>query len=182
MGLAAWCCLPSTSWRCGLGLRSAQKADRYCPRASATIGPENIGIRCLPVGQQSSEFVARLDQHWKVTWLLNGVNVFNEPTIECRERLSDTSPDYEQLGLNTLNKHWPEARALRDHLPPDILDRVVEFATSYQQLVSAPSNVRQHCPLIRRARKPTVTSRVQNMPNRKRGKKRKKRCKNQTKT
>ncbi len=73
--------------------------------------------RCLPVGQQSSEFVARLDQHWskppgvlaeaycqlcvesyrsdphaEVTWLLNGVNVFNEPTIECGERLSDTSP------------------------------------------------------------------------------------------
>ncbi len=186
--------------------------------------------RCLPVGQQSSEIVARLDQHWskppgvlaeaycqlcvesyrsdphaEVTWLLNGVNVFTEPTIECGERPLDTSPGYEQLGLNTLNKHWPEARsaaaraalhsakvawtgplyfarALRDHLPPDILDRVVELATSYQQLVSAPSNVRQHCPLIRRARKPTVTSKVQNIPNRKRGKKRKKRCKNKTKT
>lgn len=182
------------------------------------------------MGQQSSEFVARLDQHWskppgvlaeaycqlcvepyrsdpraEVTWLLNGVNVFNEPAVECEERPSDTSPEYEQLGLNTLNKHWPEAksaaaraalhsakvawtgplyfaRALRDHLPPDILDRVVELATSYQQLVSAPSNVRQHCPFIRRARKPTVPSKVQHNPNRKHGKKRKKRCKNKIKT
>ena len=178
--------------------------------------------RCLPVGQQSSEFVARLDQHWRkppavhaeaycqlcvesyrsdpheeVTWLLNGVNLLTGPTIGCGERPLDASPDcsLEQLGLNTLNKHWPKARsaaaraalhsakfawtgplyfarALRDRLPPEILDRVVEFATSYQQLVSAPSDVRQHCPLIRRARKATVTPKVQNVPNRKRGKRR----------
>ena len=185
--------------------------------------------RCLPVGQQSSDFVARLDQLWskppavlaeaycqlcvkfyrsdphkQVTWLLNGVTVSTGPHLGCGERPLDASTgrSYEQLGLNTLNKRWPEAksaaartalhsakvawtgplyfaRALRDQLPPEVLDHVVEIATSYQQLVSAPSSVRQHCPLIRKTRKPTATSKVQNVPIRKRGKKR---CKKQTKT
>lgn len=185
--------------------------------------------RCFPVGQQSSDFVARLDQHWskppgvlaeaycqlcvksycsdsheEVKWLLNGVNVFTGPTIGRGERPVDAFPvnSYEQLGLNTLNKHWPGARsaaaraalrsaklawtgplffarALRDQLPPEIMDRVVEFATSYQQLSSAPSKVRQYCPLIKTARRRTVSSKVQNIPDRKRGKKR---CKQQTKT
>lgn len=146
----------------------------------------------------------RSDPHKQVTWLLNGVTVSTGPHLGCGERPLDASTErsYEQLGLNTLNKRWPEAksaaartalhsakvawtgplyfaRALRDQLPPEVLDHVVEIATSYQQLVSAPSSVRQHCPLIRKTRKPTATSKVQNVPIRKRGKKR---CKKQTKT
>ena len=181
--------------------------------------------RCLPVGQQSSEFVSRLDSQWctppsvlteancelcvksyrsdpheEVTWMVRGLNVCVELAGPCPAHQSDPPADFahEQLRLNVLNEQWPGARsaaaraalqsakvawtgplyfakAMKDQLPPEILDHIVVFATSFQQLSSAPSYVRQHCPVIRRARKATSNrpeGAKRKQSKRKRGKKR----------
>lgn len=153
----------------------------------------------LPVGQQSSEFMAVLDQHWnrppavlaeaycqlcveihrpdrhkEPKWIVNGVTALAKLAAPCAKHTNnasqgsmvdpthcsmlhmelhgmDTGSSHYQLGLNAFNKHWPAAnsavaraalhsaklawigplyfaRALRDRLPYEILEHIVDFA------------------------------------------------------